>query len=180
MRKLEFTRTRRSLEDIGTKIVGKVQFELGQSPVINATGKTSASIKHKLFQRESIIGVGITSRKRLGYQILEIIDKGRSTGMPPPYRAIAKWIRDKNVPIKSDKRTKRNIDRAAYGMAQAIGINQSRGSQPPGFSVRPKNVFNRAIGGYKMVAEEQLLAAIGGDLDKFIAENMPEGNKSII
>ena len=161
---LQYDRTRKALDVIGANIVGKVQFQMGQAPVINASGKTSASVKHTVFQSGTELGVGITSRKRLNQQVLYIIDKGRELGLPPPYKDIAKWIRDKNIPIRGSKRSAGAINSAAYGIAQSIGM----------WGIRPRNVFDKALAGYKSVAELQLLEAIGADLDQFVDENMPD------
>lgn len=171
MAKLVYSRTRAALEVIGVNTTDKIRLHLG-SENIDASGKTSQSIKHTVFEKGNIIGVGISSRKSGGYQVLEIIDKGRGVGLPPPYRSIAKWIRDKGIPIKG-KQTASNIKRTAIAIAYAIGTGTSRNSLGS-FGIRPKNVFDKALNAYRPVVEQQLLDALGADLDQFIDENMPK------
>jgi hypothetical protein len=157
---LSYDRTRKALDVIGTNIVGKVKFQMGQAPIINASGKTSASVKHTVFQSGNQLGVGITSRKRLGHYVLEIIDKGRKAGEGAPPKDIKKWIKDKGIPARKGQ----SLNQQAYMINRSLRL----------FGVRPRNVFDKAIGPYKPVAEQQLLDAIGADLDQFVDENMPK------
>ena len=176
MAKIVFNRLKSVFEEVGGNVVGKLQFQLQQDN-INASGKTSASIKHKVFQKGSIVGVGIKSRKRLNVDVLSVIEHGREAGTAPPYRAIAKWIRDKNIPLRSSKRRPQDIARAAYGIAQAIKLAQSRGSQPPRFGVRPKNVFNKAVGTYRSVMAEKIVEAFGQDVRAVVDAKLNKDTK---
>ena len=156
---LSYDRTRKALDVIGANVVGRVKTHMGQQS-INASGKTSSAIKHTLFQSGSILGVGIDSRKKLGYDILEIIDKGRKAGKQPPKDAIIRWIKDKGIQARKGQ----SLNQQAFMIARTIGR----------FGVRPRNVFDKALAGYKGIAELQLLDAIGADLDQFVDENMPK------
>ena len=61
MAKLVYSRTRAALEVIGANTTDKLRLHLG-SENIDASGKTSQSIKHKVFESGNIIGVGIVER----------------------------------------------------------------------------------------------------------------------
>ena len=156
MAKLVYSRTRRALEHIGDRTVSKVKQELINSN-INASNQTYKSIRYDLFESGDIIGFGISSRKKDGIQILEIIDKGRKAGKAPPVQAIEQWIKDKNIQTRGSKRD------IAFLIARKIGW----------MGIPPKNVFDKALSSYKPVVEQQLLDALGADLDQFIDENMP-------
>lgn len=178
MAKITFTRTKNALNLIGENIKSNVQFQLQQDN-INASGRTSASIKHTVKERGAIISMEMMGRKVRGYDVLGIIDKGRGMGLPPPYKEIAKWIKQKNIPINSGKRGQKDIKRVAYAIAQAIGMGQSRNALPPQFSIRGRSIFDRALMGRQEVYGNQIAEAFAEDVNEYLEDNMPKGNTRV-
>lgn len=164
-KKVTYERTERKLREIGENIVEKIRFQLAQDNS-NASGRTSRDTKSKVVRRVDSLTMGIKSRKVKKVDVLGVIDKGRLPSLPPPYKRIAKWMRDKNIVTKGSKQSPRDINRVAYAIAQSIGR----------WGIKPKNTIREAIGPYRFVFEDMLLEEMGKDIDEFIATNMPKKN----
>jgi len=89
-----------------------------------ATGQLSKSLNFSIEELSNGINLFIE-----GYDYARVIDEGRSPSLPPPYREIIKWINAKgSFRIRDSKgkfvpKTVKNVARAAYGVAQGIGVN---------------------------------------------------------
>ena len=171
MAKVVYTRTRKALNEIGRMAVSRIRRFLtqeGHPPHGNpsqATGATGRSTNYAIQQSGDVYKMGISSRSRKGYQILNIIDRGRSKGGPstaPPYDEILEWMRAKGI-----RGNRKNAKANAIGIAQGIAIN----------GVRPRSVFDKALNPERPKWEEKIKVAIGKDIDTYVDENMPKQNR---
>ena len=89
-----------------------------------ATGALANSFNYSFSEASDKIDLFIE-----GYSYARVVDEGRSPSLPPPYKEIAKWINAKgSFRIRDSKgkfvpKTVKNVARAAYGVAQGIGVN---------------------------------------------------------
>ena len=114
---------RRELSIYGDLLVREYARNL-QSDKTFATGKLANSLNFSIEELSNGVSLYIE-----GYSYGRVVDEGRSPSLPPPYKEIIKWINAKgSFRLRDSKgkfvpKTVKNVARAAYGVAQGIGVN---------------------------------------------------------
>jgi len=177
MAKLEFTRTFAAMNEVGADAVERLKKAMAQLS-LDATKRTSNSLKHKVTKRGRKVIMEVSSRKKKGVDVIGFIDRGRGAAKPPPYKEIAKWIRAKGIKITDSKgrykkSTLRNINRAAYGIAQSIG----RRGTIKRFGYKGSNIYQKALWIRNTRYLDKIETAHLQDLEESINSTIPPENR---
>lgn len=114
----------------GDKIVSNLQRELNINNNV-ASGKAINSLKRAVYMDVSG-GGGRIVLNILGERYIQALDTGRKAGKQPSSKKLEEWIRSKKNFALRDKsgrfvpKTERNIKRAAFTIARAIGRKGTR------------------------------------------------------
>ena len=177
MAKLQLTRTYTAMNEVGEDAVARLKKWMGQLN-LDATKRTSKSLKHRVTKKGAKVIMEVSSRKKKGLDVIGLADQGRGPGLPPPYKEIAKGIRAKGIKITDSKgrykkSNNKNINRAAYGIAQYIG----RRGTIKRFGYKGSNIFDKALWIRNTRYRTKIEDAFGQDLEKFINSTIPPENR---